>query len=154
MGCILGNRMPDNWLVGLSVLIVGSPEIRGPIYYATTRGDEICCRVKIFASHPQKRAVRPEPGSKAALSCLKRTGQRMAYWVWYRKGSFALKEQFDCRRLALSRASDLVSLVGTVEVIDPGKIDGRIHALLERALEFNAAAGKLVLFSAPVETQR
>jgi hypothetical protein len=73
----------------------------------------------------------------------------MVYWVWYRKSSFVLKEQFDCHRLASSRASDLIGLVGTVEVVDPGRTDGRIHALLKHALEFDAAAGRLILFGAP-----
>lgn len=69
----------------------------------------------------------------------------MIVWLWYRKGSFALKEQFTCMRSATTRAEMLKPAVGVVEIFANEAGCQRAANQLRGAIEVNPVSDRLLL---------
>lgn len=69
------------------------------------------------------------------------------YWLSYQKGSFWLKEQFDCRNAAAGRIARLAEDTSFVKIFEGAKEADDYP--LKNALELDEAAGRLVFESRP-----
>lgn len=69
----------------------------------------------------------------------------MTVWLWYRKGSFALKEQFNCPQAASVRAAALVPTVGAVEVFNEAGLTRLAKGQLKGAIEVSPCSHRLIL---------
>jgi|GEM_PF-3359410 len=76
---------------------------------------------------------------------LAQLGAPMTVWLWYRKGSFALKEQFNCPQAASVRAAVLVPTVGPVEVFREAGLTSLAMSQLSGAIEVNSFSQRLLL---------
>jgi hypothetical protein len=68
----------------------------------------------------------------------------MAFWLWYRKGSFTLKERVESSVDASRRIDALAPLVQDSRLMTIGDDDPLGASLLTGAIELDSASGRLV----------
>jgi hypothetical protein len=71
-------------------------------------------------------------------------GGIMAIWLWYRRGSFALKEQFSCHESAADRAKALRTVVGFVQIIDRSAMSEISAWQINSAIEVDPVTQRLM----------